>query len=214
MSGDYPARMTLRPIDQWPGTETRNRERSQFSAPWSATLELLDRELFNLGRGRQYPDSILQIALRERDFRIDGMPRANAVPSHPGVIVNVESTKGPLSFPCDKFDRWKDNLRAIALGLEALRKIDRYGITPGNEQYRGWQAIEARPAAAFETAQAALDFLGTVAAPGHGPWEQVHARGLYRDARAATHPDRGGDRETWDRVEAAGAVLRAAGWLS
>lgn len=207
---DYPARMTLRPIDQWPGTETRNRERSQFSAPWSATLELLDRELFNLGPGRQYPTSILQIAMRERDFRIDGMPRANAVASHPGVIVNVESTKGPLSFPCDKFDRWKDNLRAIALGLEALRRIDRYGITPGNEQYRGWQAIEAK-AAPNMSVGGALELIANVADMPEPTTTAEVARAI-RVAKGNAHPDRhDGHRTLWDRVEVAENVLRAAG---
>lgn len=212
---NYPPRMTLRPIGAWPRPATRNRQRSQFSANWSATLDLLDRETFHLGNGRRHPDTVLQIALRERDFRIsDGMPRANAVPSHPGVILSIESAKGPLSFPCDKFDRWQDNLRAIALGLEALRKVDRYGITPGDEQYQGWRAIEAKPSAAFATAQAALDYLGAMADVDRGGWVQAHAAGIYRAARARSHPDRGGDRATWDRVEAAGDVLRAAGWIS
>lgn len=213
---DYPSRMTLRPIDVWPGVETRNRERSPFSAQWSATLELLDRELFHLGPGRQYPPSVLQIAIRERDFRIsDGMPRANATPSHPGVIVNVESTKGPLSFPCDKFDRWKDNLRAIALGLEALRKIDRYGITPGNEQYHGWKALPQQAAAQSFTVADAEAYIRGIA--------DAHADGLdlgtlqqvYRRAVFATHPDRnGGDRSRFDLVESAAGVLRNAGRLA
>jgi hypothetical protein len=34
---------------------------------------------------------------------------------------------------------WRDNLRAIALGLEALRAVNRYGITRGiGEQYAGF----------------------------------------------------------------------------
>lgn len=214
--GEYPDRMTLRPITAWPGVETRNRERSQFSAPWQSTLQLLDRELYYLGRGRQYPATVLQIAMRERDFRIDGMPRANAMPSHPGVILNVESTKGPLSFPCDKFDRWRDNLRAIALGLEALRKIDRYGITPGDEQYRGWRAIESKPAAPQYTADQAEDYLRSLLDTADDPSLLIGTvEQVYRRARAIAHPDRNdGDRRRWDNVEAAATALRAAGRIS
>ncbi|MBX9918835.1 MAG: molecular chaperone DnaJ [Mycolicibacterium frederiksbergense] len=212
---DYPARMTLRPISSWPGVETRSRERSQFSAPWSATLELLDRELFYLGPGRQYPPSVLQVALRERDFRIDGMPRANAIPSHPGVIVNIQSTKGPLSFPCDKFDRWKDNLRAIALGLEALRKVERYGITPGDEQYQGWKALPREAAAPAFTADAAEAFLREVAAEQGEGLDIGTLQQAYRRAVFTTHPDRNdGDRTRFDLVEAAAAVLRNSGRLA
>ena len=212
---NYPPRMTLRPIDVWPRHETRTRQRSQFSANWSATLDLLDRETFHLGDGRRHPDSVLQIALRERDFRItDGMPRANSVPSHPGVILSIESAKGPLSFPCDKFDRWQDNLRAIALGLEALRKVDRYGITPGDEQYQGWRAIEAKPANGFPNAAEALAFLANSAAWDRPP-DPAESAAIYRRARAEAHPDRNsGARELWDRVESAADQLRAAGWLA
>lgn len=203
MMTDYPDGMTLRPMVSWPQAETGYRERSPFSAPWSATIDLLDRELHSLGRARRNAPSVLQIALREQDFRIDGMPRANAVPSHPGVILNVESAKGPLSFPCDKFDRWQHNLRAIALGLEALRKIDRYGITPGDEQYRGWLAIDSAPSM---TAAAAERFLREFA--GHRVDEVPTMANVFRRARAKAHPDRNyGDQTLWDQVAQAAAVL-------
>jgi hypothetical protein len=160
---------------------------------------------------------VLQIAMREQDFRLDGMPRANAVPAHPGVILNIESNKGPLSFPCDKFDRWRDNLRAVVLGLEALRKVDRYGITPGNEQYRGWQAIEAAPAEPVKTLEQLVavlaDYAGLITPIADSSPENL-AR-IYRTARANTHPDRsGGDRGAWDRVEKAAEQLRRMGWLA
>lgn len=153
--------------------------------------------------------------MREQDFRLDGMPRANAVPAHPGVILNVESTKGPLSFPSDKFDRWQDNLRAIALGLEALRKIDQYGITPGNEQYTGWKALPA-PGAVSDTftADAAAGFLRSLAGDQGDGLDLSTMQQTYRRARAAAHPDRNdGSRERWDQVEAAAKVLTAAGAL-
>lgn len=223
---NYPPNMTLRPLVAWTQPETRYRQRSQFSAPWSATLELLDREVYHLGNGRRHPDSVLQIALREQDFRIDGMPRANSIPSHPGVILNIESSKGPLSFPCDKFDRWQDNLRAIALGLEALRKVDRYGITPGDEQYQGWRAIESKPS--VDVVSAACATIARIAWPyerseNRDEWAQKIATDAnigpttLRKARRNAHPDvNGGDQALWDEVETAAAALRAAGigWIS
>lgn len=209
--------MTLRPLVGWPHPETVNRGRSPFSATWSATLELLDRELFHLKDGNWSGNapSVLQIALREQDFRNDGMPRANAIPTFPGVILNIESSKGPLSYPCDKFTRWQDNLRAVALGLEALRKISRYGITPGDEQYAGWRAIPEKASGLSFTAESALEFLRTAAGSDADPTLRIGtAVQLYRRARAAAHPDRnGGDRSKWDQVEAAAAVLRNSGQL-
>jgi hypothetical protein len=52
------------------------------------------------------------------------------------------------------------NARAIALGLEALRKVDRYRITKRGERYTGWSALPpATPmGAAKMTADDALEF--------------------------------------------------------
>lgn len=218
----YPQCMVLRPIQAWPGAQTRERVRSTFSASWSATLGLLDRELHHLGNGWRRPESVLQIAMQEKDFRLDGMPRANAVAAHPGVILSIDSTKGHLSFPCDKFDRWQDNLRAIALSLEALRKVDRYGTTPNHEQYTGWRAIESAAPSVDKVLEAALLLRATawpeeslasreVFAPKIAT-DPTIATNTYRQARAKSHPDRNhGDQTAWDAVEAAANTLRAAG---
>ncbi|QKY80054.1 DnaJ-like chaperonin [Gordonia phage Doggs] len=207
---DYPAGMTLRPIEYWPAPLTANRVSSQFSAPWSATLNLLDRELWHLGPAGKNAPAVLQIAMREQDFRIDGMPRANARPEHPGVILAIESTKGPLSFPCDRFATWQDNLRAIALSLEALRRIDRYGITPNAEQYTGWKQL---PGGGQADAPMSVEHARMVIRE-HGGID-VDLEKAYRRAQFATHPDRNGEsRVLWDAVEAAAEVLRAAGRLS
>lgn len=209
---DYPAGMTLRPIEHWPGKLTRHRTRSSFSAPWKSTLDLLDRELWHLGPAGRNAPAVLQIAMREQDFRLDGMPRANARPEHPGVILAIESTKGPLSFPCDRFLTWQDNLRAIALSLEALRKIDRYGITPNAEQYTGWKQLPGGGPRAPSAVDSEMVILSYADVP---TGEAVSLDQAYRRARANAHPDRrGGDRAAWDAVEAAAEVLRAAGRLS
>jgi hypothetical protein len=130
--------VVTRPIVLWPHQETRGRRRSQFKAPWMDTVALLEREVGMLG-GRQ---AVMQIAITEEDLRLDGRIRANARPTHPGVIVSFESRHGPLEYATDVFDDWQDNVRAIALGLEALRRVDRYGIAKRGEQYRGWKIRE------------------------------------------------------------------------
>lgn len=210
--GDYPPGMTLRPLDTWPGTPTQDRRPAAFASSWRATMEVLDRELKALGpyglrsvnNTYYYPKSILQIALREQDFRIDGMPKANAAPSHPGVVLSIEPKgKPPLSFPCDTFTRWQDNLRGIALGLEALRKVERYGITQTGQQYRGWQAIEAKGSLTAEAAESFLrQFAGSVVD------ETPTMANVHRRAKAKAHPDRNdGDQTVWDQVAQAAAVL-------
>lgn len=205
----WPDGMKVQPIVEWPGALTKNRVRSSFASTQGATLETLRRELKQLGA----KDVLLQIAIPREQFRLDGYPRSTAKPEHPGLILTMDSQYGPLSYPCDTFTTWQDNLRAIALALEALRKVDRYGVTKRGEQYRGFLAIEgARPMpASFTTAAEAVDFLRELVGVegAHGASEGL----LLRTAQRKTHPDYGGDAALFDRVAAAEAVLRREGVL-
>lgn len=122
---DWPSGMLVKPIVDWPGEPTRPGARTwaPFRAGWRQTLELLDRELRLIAATSR----VLQVDIPERDFRIDGFPRANARQNGPGVILTfTASVAGDLSYPCDTYTDWQDNLRAVALALEALRKVDRY----------------------------------------------------------------------------------------
>ncbi len=208
---DWPAGFVVAPMREWPGTMTARRRRSQFASTHSATLALLTRELRELGA--KHPT--LLIALRPEDFRLDGLPRAGRVAAHPGIVLSFDSKHGPLSYPCDTFDRWEDNLRAIALALEALRKVDRYGVTKRGEQYRGFLALEATAApSGYATAEDALGFIRAMS--GERP-EQSDLAGVQRALRLAkrnTHPDTaGGTADAFQRVSLAEAKLREAGVL-
>lgn len=208
----YPDRMTLRPLGAWPGEFPRTHIRSPFSAPLKTTLGELDRELSFLGPGNSNAPSVLELALRERDFRVDGLPRADARTQHPGVVLHIESRFGPLSYPAAKFKTWQDNLRAITLGLNGLRRLDRYGITPGSEQYTGWKQLPSagQSKVATPSADDSEKFLRDLTGNYDASLDKV-----YRTARRETHPDRhDNDQEMWDTVEAAGDVLRRAGRLT
>lgn len=175
--------VTFRPLEIWPGPETpvHRRRRSQFRAGWSSTMELLDKELRALGARRV----VIQLALQESDIRLDGWPRAASRPAHSGVVIAFESKHGPLKYHSDQFNAWQDNLRAIALGLEALRAVDRYGITHRGEQYAGWKQLAAGGPTPEQGA--AL----------------IREHGGLKAALFATHPDHGGDPEQFAAVQAA-----------
>ncbi|CPR34205.1 Uncharacterised protein [Mycobacteroides abscessus] len=208
----YPDRMKLRPLENWPGTFPSLHIRSPFSAPLRTTLEELDRELSFLGSDGSNAPSVLEVALRERDFRVDGLPRADARTQHPGVILRIESRFGPLSYPAAKFQTWQDNLRAITLGLNGLRRLDRYGITPGSEQYTGWKQLPSAGQSniAVPSADEAERIIRLAAGDQNSALDKA-----YRAARGKSHPDRNnGDRGGWDLVEVAGDVLRRAGRLT
>jgi hypothetical protein len=46
-----------------------------------------------------------------------------------------------LVYATDVCANWEHNVRSIALGLEALRAVDRYGITRRGEQYAGFMQL-------------------------------------------------------------------------
>ncbi len=206
-------RLTIRPLGDWSGERTPPHKRKAHNftrqtgngwqrqdIPWSETLILLDRELVALDASAV----VLQISVTERDIRLDGQLRADARPSDPAVRLLFDSKHGQLTYQCDRFATWQDNARAIALGLEALRKVERYGITERGEQYKGWLQLEAgTPSVSPREVFAAVIGQGVDAAD-----RSLTDADLWRRARAMAHPDRnGGRRELWDQVEAAARTL-------
>jgi hypothetical protein len=188
--------------------------RSNFATAWGDTLALLDRELWNLGVRDSF---VMQIDCEERDLRLDGELRANARTASPAVAIAFDTRKhGSMLFATGKFDRWQDNVRAIALGLEALRKVDRYGITQSDEQYRGWQALPPgtpMPAAKM-TVEGAVQVLHDAAQWDAGPFDPLgnpsHLSAAWRLAVMNHHPDHGGDPTVFQEVTEARDMIRGA----
>jgi hypothetical protein len=210
-------RWELRPLGPWIGPVTSDRAGShRFRAAWDDTLGLLARETEHLGA----QVVVVQVDVLAGDIRRDGMLRANAKVGFPGVRVSFDSRYGPLTYATDAYEQqagwampaWQANVRAIALALQALRAVDRYGVTRTGEQYRGWAAIEAGPTAGMTTDEAAR----VLARACGGEWtvEQIltdrEARArAYRAAARLTHPDTGGDPAQFQHVTAARDLLDA-----
>jgi len=209
-------RYTTRPLsDRTWLRPAAQQKRSQFDSTWSSTLDLLGREIERLD-GR---DLVIEVDVREQDIRNDGMLRANAKAASPAVVVAFETSKhGPMLYRCDRYVRgwrssgsdWQENVRAIALTLEALRAVDRHGATETGQQYQGFKALPAGHAmpASHMTRDEALTLVCRLADQALVPLDDDGRARVVRRAKAAAHPDRhGGDRTLWDQVEQAAAVL-------
>lgn len=201
---------TFRPLPSWPADPTRRRKsRHAFRTPWSDTLDLLTRELAHLDA----TNIIIQADFTEDDIRLDGLPRSNAkAPQHPGIIVSFESRHGPLQYMTDEYDGWQANLRAIALGLQALRAVDRYGITKTGEQYTGWRQLTAGSGITSKDAarELIIRLAGITVGPGILADDTALTRDVYRKALKVAHPDHGGDTDTLAAVRDAGRILEVA----
>jgi hypothetical protein len=196
-------RYEIRPLGTWIGPVTKNRAPShRFSAPWSSTLDLLGRETDQLDAHMV----VVQVDVIEADIRRDGMLRASAKVDFPGIRISFDSRYGPLTYATDAYDGWQANVRAVSLGLEALRAVDRYGVSKTGEQYVGWRAIEGVPSIVMSLDEAAR----LLVRESHGRFtaEQVLSdRAVlalaYKTAARVHHPDSGGNRAMFERLTAA-----------
>lgn len=167
--------VTFRPLLVWPYPSTtawERRGRYTFRVGWEDTVNLLLDEIDRLDGS----NVIIGAGLSQDDIRNDGLPRANArQPIHPGIEVSFNTRRGRLVYATDVCEFWQHNVRSIALGLESLRAVDRYGITRKGEQYAGFAQL-----AAGET-------------PVERGQRLVEAAGSLKAAMIRHHPDHGGD---------------------
>lgn len=201
--------VTFHPLAAWPHRDTSPRRGPHtFRAGWGDTLTILDRELDHL----EAFHVVLQAGFRPQDLRLDGLPRADArPPEHPGVILSFESRVGPQRYASDAHELWEHNVRAIALGLEALRAVDRYGITRSGEQYAGWKQLTA--GSGITSRDQALDLIARLAQVAEHDLRNTNAvllRQVYRLALKRAHPDHGGTTDTLAAVRDAGRILGTA----
>jgi hypothetical protein len=196
-----------------------------FRASFTQTRELLFAELVHLEA--RFPVA-LQIDIAEGDIRLDGLPRANArFATHPGVAISFESRFGSLRYATDAYDDWQANVRAIALSLQALRSVDRWGVSRRGEQYTGWKALPAGTGGLvspnFDDVFAAADWMRKYAAltlnltisEGRNPDGKSSGwRDLYRAMARRMHPDQpGATRDDWDRLDEARRLIESEGWM-
>lgn len=215
----------FRPIDTWPREFTKERQRrSPFHSEktvHSATtgerqkikaeisFDRIVRDLASEVEKHGGERLIIQLALQPDSFRRDGLPYASSLPAHPGVIVSFDGTHGPVKMPCDAFEDWKTNLRAISVTLGHLRGVDRYGVSQHGEQYRGWTALPAGPQEMSGAEAAAFIASHVEFIPASWLTERKDAfETAYRIVAKKLHPDSGGNEEEFKKLQTAAEVLR------
>ena len=180
-------RYEIRPLGAWVGAVTSPRKSGdQFRATWEQTLKLMKYEAELLDA----TTLVIQVDADPNDIRIDGMLRARARVGFPGIKVALDSRHGPLAYATDAYEDWRANVRAVALSMQALRAVDRYGVSTKGEQYRGWAAIDSGANGARRAAQNLIASYGGLTA-----------------ALFTTHPDHGGSNEAFHAVQEARRVL-------
>jgi hypothetical protein len=207
-----------------PRTPMDERKKAAFKSRWTDTLKLLERELDHL---TAHPDRTrFKTFHRPSVVRRDGQLFSNApLPDNPGVIIvfdvfkwnGTRNDRGQklgkyvtVQFECDTFTHWKDNVRAIALALEKLRAIERYGVARASAVEVGRKALPAF----VGTGMTLDDAWAQLAKFSDFSVEQLQGVGArikdaYRQAALRTHPDRGGSHDDAAKVNVAYEVLKA-----
>jgi len=116
-------------------------------------------------------------------LRLDGRPRSEGEPSDPGVALYFSFKGKATVFACDRFDRVADNIAAIAAHVDALRRVDRYGVGTIEQALAGYKALPADTAANW---RAVFGF----PIDSRPSLDQVDA--AYKAAARQHHPDFGG----------------------
>lgn len=211
---------TVRPISDR-SAFTGKHVGSLFTVKWHQVLDLLQRE-YELLNGRRL---VIEVDVDERAIRNDGLLRSDAKSKSPAVRIAFESKHGPITMATDRFvrqsyrqsgmDDWQHNAYAIAKALEALRMVDRYGVSRSGEQYRGYKALGSGTGVAPSgmTTDLAIALIAREAGYLEG-YVRANLATAARKARAQAHPDcNHGARSRYDAVDQAVQVLQHAGLL-
>ena len=177
----------------WKRTAARERVRGRFSAGGGGLTiaRAIDRVRGELRKMARAEDVVISTDL---ELRRDGLPYSGQrEPDDPGAAAYWRDRTGATRcMAIDRYSRVADNLAAIAATLDAMRAIERHG---GAEILdRAFTGFTALPSP--ETARPWHVVLGGNA---HSPTE--HVRELYRKARSANHPDKGGSAEIFAAIQ-------------
>ena len=179
----------------WPDARPRSgsrRTNNNFKAVFASSRNQCLEEIRRLGG----TEPIISTNIR---LRRDGLPESvefgKLIPD-PGVAVYFKRKGKEMCFACDCWSHVQDNMRAIALTIEALRGIARWGT--GDMMEAAFRGFAALPGIGESGAS---DWWKTLGVPINSTADQV--RDAYRLLAVKHHPDRGGDGEMFLRVQQA-----------
>jgi hypothetical protein len=214
----------IRPIQKWPGKENSDPKWSPFRKSYRDTLKDLEYEL---EKANAVDGSlVLEMYVDPREIRKDGQLRADARVQRHGVIFRFSRFTGrrfkrtdgsirhetqDVSYPCDAFTHWQDNLRAIVLSMESLRRVERYGVFKYDEII----SRLALPTAdgKVSTRESAAAFMASYSGVAMKEilFSDTARSTAYRKAAQKLHPDAGGNPEEFVKLQEANKVLTATG---
>lgn len=172
----------------WPFNypRTKRPQSSQFDTSFATARDAVVKEIKLLG-GKN------TVISTNVPLRNDGLPYASfAKPKDAGVAVYFTFERESVVFACDKWDRIEDNLQAIRKTIEAIRGLDRWGVSEMLKRaFTGFKALPEHAAS-----ESCFTILGVSENA-----TQVEIKEAYRKKAMETHPDKGGDADMFAKIQ-------------
>ncbi len=166
------------------------RQNRRYETDLSQSIDDLEQELERLG----VDDWRLETAM-DHQSRNPNRPYANQPdPDDPGAVVRWSMDGEQFAVGCDAYSRVRDNVRTIGLYIGEKRKMEQRPVVTGESEF----ANARLPAADIVAEEPPHEMLSLE--PDATPEEIKRA---FRDLAKETHPDQGGSKEAFSRVEAA-----------
>lgn len=174
----------------WPVgyARTANPQRARFKTTFGAARDGLIAEIKRLG-GKEI------ILSTNIPIKRDGLPYATfAKVKDPGVAVYFTYEGQQRVFACDKWQDVEDNVHAIRLTIDAIRGLDRWGVSEMlNRVFTGFKALP-------ESVDAKTWFQILECDPRPTMFELKRA---YLAKAKTSHPDRGGSAQAFQEINEA-----------
>lgn len=199
----------------WPRTLAGRRD----AAPFHTTTKIVypsggsgtrRRDITVEAARRRLSDELDKLGAREVilstniEMRLDGQPRSNRRdPDDPGIAVYFKRKDQPIVMACDRWDTCAGNIAAIAGHIEAIRRIERYGVGSLDRVFTGYAAL---PAPGEHAKRPWWNVLGFESMPADIETVTISYKSLAR----RHHPDAGGNSTEMAELTAAMAEARAA----
>lgn len=180
----------------WPNAWPRTKQptRSKFDVSFTAARDGLMEQIRLLG-------GTLPVLSSDLELRRDGLPYAGQrEPADKGVAVYFMWKGQQRVFACDRWDRIKDNIRALEKTIEAVRGIERWGASEMLD--RAFSGFTALPAPGEQAKRDWRKILGLSAEREF--ITRAHVEAAYRQAAKKAHPDaHGGSHEAMSELNRA-----------
>lgn len=169
----------------YPRTKSYRRKTARFDTSFAVARDTLRAEIRKFGGNNVVISTNVPL-------KRDGFPYANyGRIDDPGVAVYFSYQGNQVVFACDKWDMIEDNLQAIRKTVDAMRGLERWGVSDMlNRAFAGFKALPEETIAG--------SWYNILGCSETASVDQI--KSAYRKLSKVLHPDAGGSCDAFDRL--------------